>query len=520
MAIQTTSSPDRHPAAPLPAHVDIAIVGSGFAGLAAAVRLKQARRGFVILERAGDLGGTWRDNDYPGCACDVPSHLYSFSFALNPNWSRAFSPHDEIFEYLRRTATDFGIADRISYDTTVLEARWDDATRRWMLRTTKGELTANVLIAGTGGLSEPSIPEVPGLEAFEGTTFHSATWNHDHDLNGERVAVIGTGASAIQFVPHVQRVAGHMTLFQRTAPWILPRRDRGIGRRERWVYRHVPFAQRIVRTLIYWGRETWVIGFQRPNLMRLPEKQALRYLRKQVPDPELRTKLTPRFRLGCKRVLLSNDYYPALTRPNVDVVTDRIVEVLPRAIVTEDATGSRKEHPVDTIIFGTGFHVTDPPVAAHVFDGAGRSLADHWAEDGMAAFHGVTIAGFPNLFFLVGPNTGLGHNSIVLMIETQVRYVVDALKQMERRGIVAIEPHRDVQQRYNEKLQARLRGTVWNAGGCASWYLDPAGRNTTLWPTFTFSFRRELRRCDLDNYVKHRNLGSLPQRSHRIEVSA
>ena len=519
MAIQTTSPP-RDRLRSLPAHVDIAIVGSGFAGLAAAIRLKQAHREFVILERAGDLGGTWRDNDYPGCACDVPSHLYSFSFALNPNWSRAFSPHDEIFDYLRRTAGDFGVADRISYDTTVLEARWDEDIQKWILQTTKGELTATFVIAGTGGLSEPSIPKVPGLEKFEGTTFHSATWNHDHDLTGERVAVIGTGASAIQFVPHVQRVAGHMTLFQRTAPWVLPRRDRDIGRRERWVYRHVPLAQRLVRTLIYWGRETWVMGFQRPNIMRLPEKQALRFLRKQVPDRELRKKLTPRFRLGCKRVLLSNDYYPALTRSNVDVETDRIVEVLPRAIVTEDAEGNRREHPVDTIIFGTGFHVTDPPVAEHVFDGSGRSLAEHWAEGGMSAFHGVTIAGFPNLFFLVGPNTGLGHNSIVLMIETQVRYIVDALKQMRRLGVAAIEPRPDVQKRYNEKLQTMLRGTVWNAGGCASWYLDPAGRNTTLWPTFTFAFRRELRRCDLRNYVKHAQSRSLPRGSGRIEVSA
>lgn len=508
---------DRAGARPLPDHIDIAVVGSGFAGLATAVRLRQAHREFIVLERAADLGGTWRDNSYPGCACDVPSHLYSFSFALNPDWSRAFSPQSEIFDYLQRTARDHGVMPHISFDTAVLESRWNDETRRWHIKTSRGDMTANVLIAGTGGLSEPSIPGIPGLESFEGTTFHSAMWDHDHDLSGERVAVIGTGASAIQFAPHVQRDAAHMTLFQRTAPWILPRRDRAIGPRERWIYRHVPLAQRLVRTLIYWGRETWVMGFQRPSIMRFPEKQALRYLRKHVRDRELRKKLTPHYRLGCKRVLLSNDYYQALTQPNVHVETDRIVEVLPRAIVTEDATGGRKEHAVDTIIFGTGFHVTDPPMAEHLYDAAGRSLADHWRDGGMAALHGICVAGFPNLFFLVGPNTGLGHNSIVLMIETQVRYVVDALRRMRRSSIAAIEPKREVQDAYNARLQEMLQGTVWNAGGCASWYLDENGRNTTLWPTFTFAFRRELRFCDLNNYVTH------PRRvagEQRIEVGA
>lgn len=506
--------------AELPEHIDVAIVGSGFAGLATGVRLKQAHREFVILERASDLGGTWRDNSYPGCACDVPSHLYSFSFALNPDWTRAFSPQEEIFDYLRRTARDHGLLPRIAFDTGVTETRWDATAQKWRITTKRGELTANFLIAGTGGLSEPNIPVLPGLENFEGTTFHSATWNHEHDLSEDRVAVIGTGASAIQFVPYVQREAKHMTLFQRTAPWVLPRRDRAISKRERWIYRNVPFAQRIVRTLIYWGRESWVIGFQRPNLMRFPEKQARRFLAKQVPDKTLRRKLIPNFRLGCKRVLMSNDYYPTLTKPNVHVETDPIVEVLPRAIVTENSDGERTERPVDTIIFGTGFHVTDPPVAEHVYDDNGRSLAEHWAEGGMSALHGVTIAGFPNLFFLVGPNTGLGHNSIVLMIETQVRYIVDALKQMQRLNIGAIEPKRHVQQAYNDKLQRLLRGTVWNAGGCASWYLDEQGRNTTLWPTYTFSFRRELNRCDISNYVTHPKVDASAEPPQRMEVGA
>jgi cation diffusion facilitator CzcD-associated flavoprotein CzcO len=486
-------------------HVDVAIVGSGFAGLGAAIELKRAgRHDFVVLERAGALGGTWRDNSYPGCACDVPSHLYSFSFAPNPDWTRAFSPQPEIFDYLHRTAADYGVLPHLRFDTELLEARWVDAEQRWSIRTTTGDLTARVLVLGTGGLSEPALPDVPGLERFRGTTFHSAGWDHDHDLQGERVAVIGTGASAIQFVPYVQRHAARLTLFQRTAPWVLPRRDRAISTPERRVYRRFPAVQRLARSSIYAARESWLVGFTiRPSVMKAVEKVALRHLRKQVPDPALRAKLTPHFRLGCKRVLLSNDYYPALAAPNSEVCTGRIVEVTEDAVVTTGADGSRVEHTVDTIIFGTGFRVTDPPVAHRVFAADGRSLITHWSE-GMAALHGLTVAGFPNLFYLTGPNTGLGHTSVVLMIEAQVTYLLDALRRMDAQGVVAIEPRRDVQAAYAARVQEQLAGTVWNTGGCASWYLDAHHRNTVLWPTFTFSFIRETRTADLSDYVTHR----------------
>ena len=488
---------------PLPSRVRVAVVGTGFAGLATAVRLLQrGTTDFVVLERGDDVGGTWRDNTYPGCACDVPSHMYSLSFAPNPDWTRAFSPQPEIEEYLRRTARELGVLPKVHLRTELTGARWDDAANVWHVETSRGALVADVLILGTGGLSDPSVPSLPGLESFSGTTFHSATWDHDHDLTGERVAVVGTGASSIQFVPHVQKAAGHLTLFQRTAPWVMPRRDRAISKAERALYRRLPMAQKANRAGIYAVRESWILGFTKQTaIMKVAEKVALRHLRKQVPDPALRAKLTPTYRLGCKRVLLSNDYYEALTQPNAEVVTEAVVEVLPHAVVSQAPDGTRTEHPVDTIIFGTGFKVTDPPVAHRVRGRDGQTLAEHWGGRGMSALYGSTIAGFPNLFFLVGPNTGLGHNSIVYMIESQVDYAMSALAAMEARDLVSVEPRQDVQDAYNDRLQQDLQGTVWNAGGCSSWYLDRNGRNTTLWPTFTWTFRRQVRRFDPEEYV-------------------
>jgi cation diffusion facilitator CzcD-associated flavoprotein CzcO len=383
-------------------------------------------------------------------------------------------------------------------------ARWRDDEQRWHVSTTAGECIARVLVSGAGALSEPRVPKLPGLETFTGHTFHSATWDHDYDLTGKRLAVVGTGASAIQFVPRVQEKAAKLTVFQRTAPWVLPRRDRQIKAAEKWLYRRFPATQKLTRVGIYSGRESSLIGFVlQPKIMKLAERQARRYLHQQIIDPGLRAKLTPSYRLGCKRVLLSNDYYQALTQPNVAVETDRIVEVLPQAIITQDKDGNRAEHPVDTIIFGTGFHVTDPPIAKRIYGSDGRSLAEHWAASGMSALHGLAISGFPNFFMLVGPNTGLGHSSIIYMIEAQVRYLLDALQRMDDRGIAAIEPRADVQAAYNDRLQRALAGTVWNTGGCASWYLDERGRNTTLWPTFTFLFRRQVARCDFDEFITH-----------------
>ncbi len=485
-------------------HSPLVIVGSGFSGLCTAIQLKRSgRHDFVVLERGDDVGGTWRDNTYPGAACDVPSHLYSFSFAPNPTWTRSFSPQPEIHAYLQRVAEEHEVLPHCRFGVTLLSATWVPEQQHWALSTTAGDLTTDVLVAGTGALSEPTLPDIKGLSTFEGTTFHSARWDHSWAAEGRRVAVIGTGASAIQFVPEIQPDVAQLYVFQRTAPWVLPRMDRPIPPRARERYAKHPGLQRAARTAIYTFRESQLIGFRfHRGLLKLGERLARQQLARQVPDPVLREKLTPRFDLGCKRVLLSNTWYPAVTAPNCDLVVDRVVEVVPQGVVTEATDGTRTTHEVDTIVFGTGFHVTDPPVAerVHAF---GRSLAEHWQEHGMQAHRGLTVAGFPNLFFLTGPNTGLGHNSMVLMIEAQVGHLVKALDALRDGDYAVIEPRADVQAAYNERLQEHLAKTVWMTGGCTSWYLDEHGRNPTLWPTFTWRYRQEMRRFDLSEYVVH-----------------
>ncbi|MGZ3714315.1 MAG: flavin-containing monooxygenase [Ktedonobacterales bacterium] len=477
-------------------HTGVAILGTGFSGLGMAIRLKQqGYDDFVVLERADDVGGTWRDNTYPGCACDVPSHLYSFSFAPNPLWSRAYSPQSEIWKYLRRCAERFGILPHIRWNSELLDAIWDERDLCWHILTTQGRIAADMLIFGNGPLSEPSLPTIPGIEHFAGTLFHSARWDHEHDLSGERVAVIGTGASAIQFVPQIQPRVEQLTLFQRTPPWIMPRLDHAIPDWQKALYDGLPFTQRLVRSVIYTRAELVALGLvYRPQMMRDAEKIALKHLHRQVEDPELRTKLTPNYLMGCKRILLSDDFYPALTQANVDVVTDSIHEVHPHSIVTADG----QERAVDTIICATGFHVTDMGISQRVRGRDGRTLGDAWNE-GPRAYLGAAIAGFPNFFLLIGPNTGVGHTSMVYMIESQIAYVLDCLRSMRRNGLQAVEVRPETQRAYNDELQRRMSGTVWTSG-CASWYLDAHGRNSTLWPGFTFEFRHRTRRFDVARY--------------------
>jgi cation diffusion facilitator CzcD-associated flavoprotein CzcO len=484
-------------------YAHIAILGTGFAGLGMAIRLKQhGQEDFVVIERASDIGGTWRDNTYPGCACDIPSHLYSFSFALNPHWSRMYSSQQEIWDYLRHCTRRFGILSHIQWNSELLDASWNEDEQRWHITTTQGQLIADTLILGNGPLSEPSLPPIPGIERFEGVLFHSAQWKHDYDLTGKRVAVIGTGASAVQFVPLIQPQVGHLFLFLRTPPWIVPRRDHPIPVWQRAMFRILPITQHFVRSIIYWRQELIARGLvYQPSLMEKGMQLARQHLAKQVPDPILRAKLTPQYTMGCKRVLLSDDFYPALNQSNVEVVTERIHEIQAHSVVTDDGRG----HEIDTIICGTGFHVTDSPLPQHVFGHSGQSLADSW-HAGPRAYLGTTVAGFPNLFLLIGPNTGLGHNSMIYMIESQITYILDCLRTMDRQNLQAIEVRPEIEETFNTELQQRMQNTVW-VSGCTSWYLDARGRNTTLWPGFTFEFRRRTRRFDPQHYEL------LPQRA-------
>ncbi|MFD3551371.1 flavin-containing monooxygenase [Streptomyces goshikiensis] len=484
-------------------HVRVAVIGSGFGGLGAAVRLRrEGITDFVVLERAGSVGGTWRDNTYPGCACDVPSHLYSFSFAPNPDWPRTFSGQSAIRAYLEHVADTFGLRPHIRLDSEVLMARWDADALRWEIETSGGRLTADVVVSATGPLSDPKMPEVPGLAEFPGKVFHSARWDHDYDLRGKRVAMIGTGASAIQIVPAIAPDVARLTLFQRTAPWVMPRTDRAISAAERWLHRQLPFTRAARRGLLWGIRELQVSAFtKRPNQLGLIESLARSNMARSIKDPELRAKLTPSYRIGCKRILLSSAYYPALARPNVDLVASGLREVRGSTLVAADGT----EAEVDAIVFGTGFHVTDMPIADRVVGAEGRTLADHW-KDGMQSLRGATAAGFPNWMTIIGPNTGLGNSSMILMIESQLNYMADYLRQLALLdgagpgGRVALAARPSAVNRWNRQVQARMERTVWNTGGCTSWYLDAQGRNTTVWPGTTGEFRKETRAVDLSEY--------------------
>ena len=485
--------------------VDHLIVGAGFAGLCAAIKLDEAgETDFVVVEKDSDVGGTWHINTYPGAECDVPSQLYSYSFALNPEWSKVYSPQQEIWEYTKKVATDAGVLDRVVLETAVLNSAWDEDRQRWIVTTasvdgsTQQTYAAKTLISGSGGLSEPSLPDIKGIDSFAGDTFHSARWNHDVSLEGKRIAVIGTGASAIQLVPELQKVAGRVDVYQRTPNWIIPRNERQFSGLEKALFRHVPGAQRAVRAGVYATLEGRVPAFAKfPALLKLVELQGKQNIAKAIKDPELRAAVTPDYRAGCKRILVSNKWYPAIASDNVDLITSGIAEIRPNSIVDKDGV----EREIDVLVIATGFHVTDQPIAGHITGKGGRTLAEVWSEKGMRAYKGTTIHGFPNLFQIVGPNTALGHSSIIFIIESQVRYIVDAARTLRREGLAAVEPTIEAQDAWNDEVQRKMQPTVWLTGGCASWYVDEFGNNTTLWPGQTFSFRNHLSRFDVDQYV-------------------
>lgn len=473
----------------------VLVIGTGFSGLGIAIQLrKRGRDDFILLEKAHEVGGTWRENTYPGCACDVPSHLYSFSFEPNPAWTQMWSGQEEILDYLIGLAGKYDLRPNIHFGRTTTGGYWDRDEQRWHIRTESGdEYVSQFVVSGIGALHIPNVPDLPGRDTFEGVAFHSAQWDHDYDLSGKRVAVIGTGASAIQFVPEILGEVAELQLYQRTPAWVIPRTNFDVPAGARRLFGRIPLILSMFRAVVYWLQESLVLGFNgHPRLMRPIERLAKWNLEKAITDPDLRRELTPEYSIGCKRILGSNDYYPALNSKKVQVITDGIAEILPHGIVAGDGI----EREVDAIIYATGFHVTDGFESVDFAGVNGQYLAGEWKKYGIRTYLGITVAGYPNAFFLLGPNTGLGHNSVVFMIESQIHYVLELMDEIDRRGAVSAVVRPSVQREFNTEIQRRLERGVWSRGGCVSWYLDSSGVNRTIWPGSTVRYWRATRAVD------------------------
>jgi cation diffusion facilitator CzcD-associated flavoprotein CzcO len=486
-------------------NVDVLIVGAGFSGIGMGIQLQKAGfNSFLILEKSPEIGGTWWENTYPGCACDIPSHLYSFSFEPSADWSRMYPGQREIHDYLKACVSKYGLEQKIRRNTKFCEALWDEEAALWHIRTHNGlRIHARVLVSGMGALHVPRYPEIPGLERFAGPAFHSATWDHRVDLSGKNVAVIGTGASAIQFVPQTAPVAGKVQLFQRTPPWIVPRRDFAIPEKWKRRFRYLPPARWAFRQFIFWRQESLVLGFLGNEKARKKvEAIALRHMGKVIKDPALRAALTPKYALGCKRVLVSDDFYPSLNRPNVELVDQPIGEIREHSVITQDsATGKFIEHPADVLIFGTGFRATEPLIGCRIVGRDGVEIHDAWRPR-MSAYLGITATGFPNFFMLLGPNTGLGHNSVILMIEAQIGYAIKCLKLMRRRNQQVLEVRHEAQTRFVDEVYQRMHRTVWHSGGCRSWYQDQnTGEVTTIWPASVIAYLRRTKSVSASDYI-------------------
>ncbi|MHA6493606.1 flavin-containing monooxygenase [Pseudomonas borbori] len=475
----------------------VVIIGSGFAGVGLAIRLKQAGiEDFLLLEKAAEVGGTWRDNDYPGAACDVPSHLYSFSFAPKADWSRKYAPQAEIQQYLLDCVERYALRRHIACNREVVAARFDAPAALWRIKLANGEeLSAQVLVSACGQLNRPAYPPLAGIEHFAGEAFHSARWRHDLDLSGKRVAVIGTGASAIQFVPQIQPKVANLQLFQRSPAYVLPKPDRAYRRWEVALKRRWPWLQRIDRGLKYLQHELRALAFINfPGLMGLFRSGFIRHLADHIADPELRTRLEPDYPMGCKRILISNDYYPALAQANVQVVSEAIREVNAGGIVTADG----HQHACDVLIFATGFAASEFLAPMQITGLDGVELNQRWKE-GAEAYKGISVSGFPNLFLLYGPNTNLGHSSIIYMLESQFRYVLSCIETLRERALRYLDVKPQAQLRFNRQVQTAVQRTIW-AQGCDSWYRNDSGKHTNNWPGYTFSYRHITRAPELADY--------------------
>jgi cation diffusion facilitator CzcD-associated flavoprotein CzcO len=478
--------------------VEVAIVGAGFGGLCLAIKLLEAGiRDFVILEKDTEVGGTWRDNQYPGAECDVQSHLYSYSFAGKPDWSQRHAGWREIQQYILDTTRKYGLRPYIRFGQQVCGAHFDGTAARWTVELKSGAtVSARIFVLATGPLHVPQVPTIPGLERFQGTVFHSARWDHDYDLAGKRVASIGTGGSAIQYCPEIAPKVRQLYVFQRTAAWVTPRDERRYSERAKRHFARFDWWRRLHRARLYWTNESRVWPIFHAGLSRWFEAYARHHMRRQVRDPDLLRRLTPDYRIGCKRVLVSNVWYPMFNRANVELVTDGIREVTATGIVTEDGV----ERPVDCIILGTGF-VVDPRIYMRDFPITGlpgHVLAEDW-KAGAAAYYGMSVAGYPNYFQLAGPNTGLGHSSVVFMIEAQVHYLLQCLRELRARGADYLDVDPAEQARFNERVQAALKGTVWSSG-CRSWYQSADGRNFTIWPWSTWRYWLQTRKVHAERY--------------------
>ncbi len=476
----------------------VAVIGSGFAGILMGIKLKQAGiHDFVIFEKAAQLGGTWRDNIYPGCACDVESHLYSYSFELNPDWTRAFSPQLEIWQYLEHCADKYDVRNHIQFERGIVSAEWSDDSGTWHLQDSLNVMHETQFIASaTGGLSIPALPQIDGLGSFQGSAFHTAQYDNSVDLKGKRIGIIGTGASAIQLVPQLAKVASQLHLFQRTPPWVLPKPDFDFSKGVKSTFRKMPALMEMYRQTLYWVHEMFVLGFVfHPAFMKVPQMLAKNHIRRKVKNLETRKQLTPTWTMGCKRVLLSNDYYPAFNQPNVELITQPIQQIQPSGIKTSDG----KDFDIDALVYATGFKATEYLSNIKVIGKNGHSLREVWGQC-PEGYLGTTISGFPNFFTFTGPNTGLGHSSIIVIMEAQVRYIIDAINKLEEEGMQSADVKKEVQKEYNVELQKTIQKSVWQKGGCKSWYQDETGKNPTLWPGFTFTFSNKTKRFDSENY--------------------
>lgn len=477
---------------------DTIVVGAGISGIAAAYKMNQAGyHDYLVLEKADRVGGTWRDNNYPGCGCDVPSALYSFSFSPSHQWSHLFAKQPEILSYLEDVAQKFDLNKKIEFNHEIISAKWNELKAVWDLNTSKGGYQAKTVIFATGPITEPSLPKLKGIETFKGEMFHSARWNHDYDLTGKRVAVIGTGASAIQFIPQVQPLAKVLYVFQRTAPWVLPKADLDLNDTAKNVIQRFPLIQQTWRNSIAQILNGINFGLRHPAVLKPINVLSRQLLRLQIKDDQLRKDVTPNFDIGCKRLLFANNYYPALQQDNVSLIPHGLVEIEGNTVIS--ANGER--HDVDVIIWGTGFEVSHPPIGQRVYDVDGKLLAERWKGSSPEAYLGTSIANLPNAFLVLGPNI-LVYDSFIGIAEAQINYIVDGLVKMKAQNIKKLTIKHDVLSKHNHLLQKHLKTTVFNSGGCKSYYLDENGRNFAAWPWSLKALKRQLRVMDLDHYSK------------------